>query len=77
MIPKSGHRFSEKIVPSSRSRERDDDSKKSHLALGINRIKTRYRSRVVSALRQTTLDITMTVYLIQAVNLVHWSAPLE
>jgi hypothetical protein len=34
MIRKSGHRFSEKRSCSNKKIERDDDSKKSHLALG-------------------------------------------
>jgi quercetin dioxygenase-like cupin family protein len=36
MIPKSGHRFSEKIMLQQEAKpERDDDSKKSHHALGV------------------------------------------
>ena len=35
MIPKSGYRFSEKIMLNN-NLERDDDSKKSHLALALS-----------------------------------------
>jgi hypothetical protein len=34
MIRKSGYRFSEKVVLKQKDRERDDDSRKSHPALG-------------------------------------------
>ena len=38
MIPKSGHRFSEKRSCSDKKLERDDDSKKSHPAIGVFRL---------------------------------------